>query len=113
MAPDGHERQTCDAHAAHRSPRANDSGRCIGCIRLILPNPQDPATLFPFAKTCAATIDRAIVDPAKIDRTRVAEVPRLAVASAYRRRKSDREAAGSISQEDSARPSAPASPTCR
>jgi N-acyl amino acid synthase of PEP-CTERM/exosortase system len=110
LRPDGRETDAYDAHSIYCLLRANESGRFIGCIRLILPNPQDPATLFPFEKTCAATIDRAIVDPAKIDRTRVAEVSRLAVASAYRRRKSDHETAGTISPEDFGSPERPRFP---
>ena len=89
-----------DAHATHSLLRANDSGRFIGCIRPILPNPQDPVAPFPFEKTCAATFDRNLIDPKKIDRTKVAEVSRLAVVSAYRRRKGEKDSEGTISKED-------------
>lgn len=82
----------------------------IGCIRLILPNPQGPVTLFPFEKTCAATIDRSLIDPETIDRTKVAEVSRLAVVSAYRRRKGETDSAGTISKDDFGSPERPRFP---
>lgn len=110
LRPDERETDDYDAHSVYCLLRANESGRFIGCIRLILPNPQDPATLFPFEKTCAATIDRTIVDPTKIDRTRVAEVSRLAVVAAYRRRKGDQDSAATISKEDFGSPERPRFP---
>jgi N-acyl amino acid synthase of PEP-CTERM/exosortase system len=110
LRPDGRETDAYDAYSVYCLLRANESGRFIGCIRLILPNPQDPAAPFPFEKTCAATIDRALVDPLKLDRTKVAEVSRLAVVSAYRRRRSDRDTPGTISQEDFGSPERPRFP---
>jgi N-acyl amino acid synthase of PEP-CTERM/exosortase system len=110
LRPDGRETDAYDAHAANSLLLANDSGRYIGCIRLILPNQQDPATLFPFEKTCAATIDRDLADPLKMDRTKVAEVSRLAVVSAYRRRKGEKDSAGTISQDDFGSPERPRFP---
>ena len=110
LRPDGRETDAYDAHSVYCLLRANESGRFIGCIRLILPNPQDSATLFPFEKTCAATIERDLVDPAKMPRDRIAEVSRLAVVSAYRRRKSDRDTAGTISQDDFGSPERPRFP---
>ena len=110
LRPDGRETDAYDAHSVYCLLRANESGRFIGCIRLILPNPQDPATLFPFEKTCAATIDRTIVDPTKVDRARVAEVSRLAVVSAYRRRKGEQNTPGTISQSDFGSPDRPRFP---
>ena len=110
LRPDGRETDAYDARSVYCLLRANESGRFIGCIRLILPNPQDPATLFPFEKTCAATIERNVVDPALMPRERIAEVSRLAVVSAYRRRTSDRDTAGTIAQEDFGSPERPRFP---
>ncbi len=80
-------RRRLDAQSVHCLLRAKQSGQFIGCIRLILSEPGDSAALFPFEKTCAAMLDRQIVDPAKLERSRVAEVSRLAVINVYRRRK--------------------------
>jgi len=110
LRPDGRETDAYDAHAAHSLLLANDSGRFIGCIRLILPDPQDPATLFPFEKTCAATIDRSLIDSPRIDRARIAEVSRLAVVSAFRRRKGEKDSAGTISKDDFGSPERPRFP---
>jgi N-acyl amino acid synthase of PEP-CTERM/exosortase system len=100
LRPDGREIDDFDAHSAHCLLRAVDPGRFVGCIRLIVPNPLDPNTLFPFEKTCAATLDRKLVDPALLARNKIAEVSRLAVISAYRRRKGERDTSGTISEED-------------
>ncbi|MBK7082392.1 MAG: PEP-CTERM/exosortase system-associated acyltransferase [Betaproteobacteria bacterium] len=110
LRPDERETDAYDAHSVHCLLRANESGRFIGCIRLILPNPADPATLFPFEKTCATTLERDLLDPAKLPRERVAEVSRLAVVSAYRRRKSDQATAGTISPDDFGSPERPRFP---
>jgi N-acyl amino acid synthase of PEP-CTERM/exosortase system len=75
---------------------AHASGRVIGCIRLILANPETPATLFPFEKTCATTLDRSLTDPAKLPSERFAEVVRLAVVSAHRRCKGRDDSARTI-----------------
>lgn len=80
--------------------RANDSGRYIGCIRLILPIRQGPAASFLFEKIYAAMIDRNLIDPDKVDRTRLSEVSRLAVVSAYRRRKGEGGSEGTITKDD-------------
>ena len=100
LRPDGLESDAFDAQSVHCLLRAKQSGQFIGCIRLILPKPGDPAALFPFEKTCAATLDRQTVDPAKLQRNRVAEVSRLAVINAYRRRKGEKEDPGTIHTGD-------------
>jgi len=110
LRPDGLESDVFDAHSAHCLLRARQSGQFIGCIRLILPNPADSAALFPFEKTCAATLDRDVVDPAKLQRSRVAEVSRLAVISAYRRRKGEKEHPGTIHTGDFGTPDQPRFP---
>ena len=51
-----------------------------------------------------------LVDPARLPRERVAEVSRLAVVSAYRRRKSDQATAGTISPDDFGSPERPRFP---
>jgi N-acyl amino acid synthase of PEP-CTERM/exosortase system len=97
---DGMESDGYDAHSVHCLLRATASGRFVGCIRLILPDPNDPAKPYPFEKTCAETINRDLADPRKMPRDRMGEVSRLAVISAYRRRKSDQGTPGSLSDED-------------
>ncbi len=97
---DGMETDAYDAHSVHCLLRATTSGRFVGSIRLILPDPNDPAKPYPFEKTCAETINRAIADPRKMPREKMGEVSRLAVIADYRRRKSDKGTPGSLSDED-------------
>ena len=110
VRPDGLETDAYDARSVHCLLRARQSGHFIGCIRLILANPGDPAALFPFEKTCATTLNRAIVDPAALSRTQVAEVSRLAVIRAYRRRKGEERDPGSIHSGDFGTPDLPRFP---
>ena len=65
-----------------------------------MPPPDALDTPLPFETTCAHTIDRRIIDPARLDRRRIAEVSRLAVRSAYRRRKGEQHVAVAIQDED-------------
>ncbi len=55
----------------------------------MLADPQDREAPLPFELTCAAVLDRTIVDPAKLPRDRIAEISRLAVHRSYRRRKGE------------------------
>jgi N-acyl amino acid synthase of PEP-CTERM/exosortase system len=66
--------------------RAVASHLFVGGARLVRPDPENPAAPLPFEAHCAGTLDPAIVDLAKIDRTRIAEISRLAVLGQYRRR---------------------------
>ena len=108
--PKGLETDAFDARSVHCLLRAKQSGQFIGCIRLILADPADPAALFPFEKTCSTTLYRTIVDPARLPRPRVAEVSRLAVVRAYRRRKGEEQDPGSIHSGDFGTPDLPRFP---
>lgn len=99
--PDRRETDAYDPQSAHcllRSSRAPFSP--VGCTRLILANPDDPDAPLPFESACAHTIDRAIIDPAKLDRKRIGEVSRLAVRSSYRRRRGEKKVAVAINDDD-------------
>lgn len=100
VRPDGLESDPYDARAVHTLLRSRESGEFIGCIRLILPDRANPASPFPFERTCERALDRAIVDPARIVRGHMAEVSRLAVVSAFRRRKGENREPGSIHTGD-------------
>ncbi|MBT0963215.1 PEP-CTERM/exosortase system-associated acyltransferase [Denitromonas iodatirespirans] len=99
--PDRREIDTYDAHSLHcLLTSSNPPHASVGCIRLVLPAPDALDAPLPFEATCAHTIDRRIIDPAKLDRRRIAEVSRLAVRSAYRRRKGEQHVAVAIQDED-------------
>lgn len=99
--PDRREMDEFDAHSLQCLLRtADESRRLVGCTRLVLANPDDPDALLPFERTCARTLDRSIIDPASLPRKRIAEVSRLAVRAAYRRRKGEERSPHALSETD-------------
>ena len=58
----------------------------VGCTRVVMTDPDDRFRPLPFEITCAATLDRSIIDPAAQPRERIGEVSRLAVRRHFRRR---------------------------
>lgn len=99
--PDRRETDEFDPHSLHCLIRtSNQPTQLVGCTRLVLADPNDPMAPLPFERTCAHTLDRSIIDPAKLPRDRIAEVSRLAVRGTYRRRKGETQAPVTISEED-------------
>jgi len=86
---DGLETDEFDTHSVACLMRSSVNGSRVGCVRLILCDPQDPDAPLPIETACAATFDRSVFDSASVDRRRIAEVSRLAVVSQYRRRKGE------------------------
>lgn len=87
--PNGLETDDYDAHSLHLLIRSKQTGDFVGCTRIVRARPGAPEHPLPFEKTCAATLDRSIVDPSRLPREAIAEVSRLAVVAKYRRRKDD------------------------
>ncbi|MDD3352497.1 PEP-CTERM/exosortase system-associated acyltransferase [Zoogloea sp.] len=101
VRPDRRETDEYDAHSLHCLMRTSTPPNAlVGCNRLVLARPEDPDYPLPFERTCAATLDRSIIDPAKEDRHSMAEVSRLAVRAYYRRRKGETRSPVTISDED-------------
>lgn len=99
--PDRRETDQYDRHSMHCLIRTStEPDNLVGCTRLILTDPADRDRPLPFEHTCAATLDRSIVDPLKLPRERIAEVSRLAVRAYYRRRRGEAQSAATISDED-------------
>jgi N-acyl amino acid synthase of PEP-CTERM/exosortase system len=98
---DHREIDAYDAHSAHCLLRAVDAPyNPVGCTRIVLANPAAPDAPLPFERSCAATLDRSIIDPARLPRDRIAEISRLAVRGQYRRRKGEQRSAVAIQDED-------------
>ncbi|MGQ5522120.1 PEP-CTERM/exosortase system-associated acyltransferase [Chitinimonas sp. PSY-7] len=98
---DGEESDDYDAHSILCLLRTRGSNaKPVGCCRMILTNPAHPAEELPFEHHCTTTLDRSLIDPASLDRRRIAEVSRLAVVSDFRRRKEEQERPISISEQD-------------
>jgi len=110
VRPDGLESDDDDARAAHCLLQSVRNGEFVGCVRLILTDPEDGKSVLPFERLCANTLDRTIVDPARLDRSQIAEVSRLAVAAQYRRRKGERKVALPIAEDDFGTPDRPRFP---
>lgn len=99
--PDRRETDAFDSHSVHcllRSSREPFSP--VGCTRLVLADPQSLDAPLPFEAACEKTINRSIIDPSKLDRRHIAEVSRLAVRSAYRRRRGEKHVAVAINDDD-------------
>jgi N-acyl amino acid synthase of PEP-CTERM/exosortase system len=110
VRPDGLESDDYDARSVHCLLQSVRNGDFVGCVRLILADPDDVTRALPFERLCAATLDRSIYDPAKLDRTRIAEVSRLAVTAQYRRRKGEQKVALPIDESDFGTPDRPRFP---
>ncbi len=99
--PDGMESDAYDAHSIQCLIRTNDAQQQrVGCLRIVLPNPNNPAEPLPVESTCAQTIDRSLLDPRHLERRRLAEVSRLAIVHDYRRRKEEQAEPGTIQPRD-------------
>ncbi|HMW16804.1 MAG TPA: PEP-CTERM/exosortase system-associated acyltransferase [Accumulibacter sp.] len=97
----GLETDAFDSRSLHCLVQSVASGQFVGCARLVLVDPNIPGpSLLPVEISCANTLDRSIIDPLQIDRSRIAEISRLAVIGSYRRRKTDQGKPISIAEED-------------
>lgn len=92
--PERHDRRESDRFDAHSLHCLLSTARepldPVGCARLVCPRRDAPDVALPFEIACAATLDRSIIDPARLPRHRIAEVSRLAVRGRYRQRKGEK-----------------------
>ncbi len=107
---DGMEHDEHDPHALHVLIRSVITGDFIGTVRLIRPHPEHMDEPLPLENACADTINRELVDPAKLPRDRIAEVSRLAVLPEYRRRKGEGHSPVTLSDRDFGTPTQPRFP---
>ena len=89
-----------DVHAQHLLIRNIQQDMFTGCLRVIIPPTDDPGWLLPFEKTCVNSLNRLIIDPAKLPRKQIAEVSRLAVISSFRRRKGEANSPINLTEKD-------------
>lgn len=97
--PDRREVDQHDKHSLHCLIRSVNTGEYVGCTRLVLCRPDSPDELLPFERTCAASLDRSIVDPRTLPRRRIAEVSRLAVVSRFRVRRGEQKSPVPLNQQ--------------
>ncbi len=108
--PDGLEADAFDAHSVHCLVQSVSSGQHVGCARLVLVDPDTAQARLPFEIACDHSLDRSIVDPMAVDRTRIAEISRLAVVGSYRRRRGEQDQPIAISEQDFGSESRPRQP---
>lgn len=101
VRPDRRETDAFDRHSVHCLLRTvSDAHELVGCTRMVLTNPEDRDAPLPFETLCRDTIDRSIIDPARLPRDKIGEISRLAVVSKYRRRRGEQNVAVAIAEED-------------
>lgn len=100
IRPDAQERDDYDDHSVHLLLRKAGIGAPVGCARLVRPDPANPSAPLPFERFCAASLDRSIVDPARLPRSTIAEVSRLAVMRDFRRRRGEARQPAPLSEGD-------------
>jgi len=100
VRPDGRETDEFDRHAFHCLLRQRSNGDPVGCTRLIVCRPEEPTFPLPLEETCRDVIDRRIVDPARMPRSEIGEVSRLAVVAGFRQRKGEALSPSPLSDAD-------------
>ena len=101
LRPEGLEADAYDEQSLHCLVQSVSTGEFVGCARLVLINPKiAQQARLPLEISCAETLDRSLVDPLTLDRSRIAEISRLAVIGSYRRRPGEKNRPISIAEED-------------
>jgi N-acyl amino acid synthase of PEP-CTERM/exosortase system len=109
LRDDGLESDEFDARAVHCLLRSVATGEFVGCVRLVRTSADDPQSRLPFERVCTS-LDRNVMNPSAIDRSRIAEVSRLAVISKYRRRRGEQKVTVGIDERDFGTPDRPRFP---
>ena len=107
---DGMETDAFDARAVHCLLKSVRNDDFVGCVRIILTDAADPQSPLPFEQLCGDALNRTVVDLARVERSKIAEVSRLAVVSRYRRRKGELKVPLGIDESDFGTPDRPRCP---
>ena len=89
--PDKLEQDSYDAHSLHYLLWHKSSEQFAGCVRLAKTAPGLNNQKLPFELTCNDTLDRSIIDISQLPANSYAEISRLAVRSAFRRRSGEKD----------------------
>ena len=106
--PDRLETDEFDARSVYCLLQSIANDDFVGCVRLVLAG-DDPRDELPFERLCGSALDPSAVGQ-RIDRTKIAEVSRLAVVSRYRRRKGEQKVPLGIDERDFGTPDRPRFP---
>ena len=88
--PDGLEYDAYDRRARHCLLQHRASSMYAGCVRLIIRDPVAPDEPFPFERYCGHSLNREILDPARLPAGSYGEISRLTVTARFRRRTGER-----------------------
>jgi hypothetical protein len=77
------ESDVFDQRSVHCLLQSVTSGEYVGCVRIVLADPSHPLQALPFQGLCGDSIDRAIVDPEKLDLGMLAQARRLGIGTLF------------------------------
>jgi N-acyl amino acid synthase of PEP-CTERM/exosortase system len=97
--PEGRDPDEFDARAICCLVESRKTGEYVGCARVILPSSQNSENPFPIEKSHAEFIERDVFDPRRIARSELGEISRLAIVSAYRRRRGEKRNSAPIEED--------------
>jgi N-acyl amino acid synthase of PEP-CTERM/exosortase system len=89
--PDGIERDQFDDHALQVLALHRESHISAGCVRMVAPPIDKPDFLLPMELHCSHSFNHPERHPQKVPRELIAEISRLAVHTAFRRRLGEQE----------------------
>lgn len=88
--PAGMEKDAYDEHSLHCLLRHKPSNEFIGCVRLVLNNPQCPNSLFPIEESFGTDFIATHAKLANHQRSQLGEISRIAVLSSFRHRQGEK-----------------------
>lgn len=89
--PGERERDDFDAQSTHCLITHLPSGQAAGCVRMVPTPPGHPELPLPFEKFCGDSLDTALLERMKLDRSSICEISRLAVDRNFRRRSGEQQ----------------------
>jgi N-acyl amino acid synthase of PEP-CTERM/exosortase system len=89
IRPSGLESDEYDTHSVHILLRHVATRENVGCVRMVLTRPNDPAFRLPFERVCDGKLYANVVKSDSLPRDKMAEISRLAIISKYRRRQGE------------------------
>lgn len=87
--PDGREIDSFDRQSDHCLLLHRESNRYVGCVRLVLPDPDTLKRPLPFEIACGTGLDPNVVELTKNYRASYGEISRLALHPGFRRRRAE------------------------
>ncbi|MFD2165560.1 PEP-CTERM/exosortase system-associated acyltransferase [Thalassotalea euphylliae] len=84
------ETDECDDYAYHCLLEHKRTGVFAGCVRLVIPSPDNPGLKLPFEANCLQSARKDVIDSTILPRGSFGEISRLAVLETFRRREKEK-----------------------